>query len=86
MFSKYRNNKKCVTTGKEEKKTCNNSSLFVTLSPTRTEVTDFNDLDNQSFNAWECTVDNGHKCIEDIGNIDVVDQHNPDSEEGSRWE
>jgi hypothetical protein len=82
MFGKYRNNKQRVTTGKEEKKTCNNSSLFVTLSPTRTEVTDFNDSDSQPFDAWERIVDNGRKCTEDIGNTNVVDQHNLDSGEG----
>jgi hypothetical protein len=65
---------------------CNNSSLFVTLSPTRTEVTGFNDLDSQSFCAWKRKDDNGHKYIEDIGSIDVVDQHSLDNEEGFEQE
>jgi hypothetical protein len=89
MFDKNKDNRKRVTTGKEEKKkkTCvNNSPLFITLSPTGTEVTDFNDLDSQSFDALEHIVDSDHKCIEDIGNNDVINQHSSDNEEGFKRE
>jgi hypothetical protein len=59
--------------------------MFVTLSPTRTEVTNSNDSGNQTFGAWECSVSSDHICTEGIHNTDVDDPHNLDNEEGFGW-
>jgi hypothetical protein len=56
--------------------------MFITLSPTGTEVTGFNKMGSQSFGALEHTDDNGCKYTEDTGSIGVVDRHNLDNEEG----
>jgi hypothetical protein len=55
--------------------------LFVTLSPTRIEVTSFNDLDNWIHNDVGQTLGNGRRCIENSRSIGDVGQYSLNSEE-----
>jgi hypothetical protein len=56
---------------------------FVTLSPTRIEVTDFNKMDSQILSALEHAVGSGRKCIEGIQNKDVDGWCNLDNKGGT---
>jgi hypothetical protein len=61
---------------KEEKK----EKYIVTLSPTRIEVTGFNNLGSWILDNVECSLNNDCRCINDNRSSNVVDRYSLDSE------
>jgi hypothetical protein len=55
--------------------------LFITLSPTRIEVTSFNDLDSRIHNDAGQTLGSGRRCIEDTQSNSDVSWYSLDNEE-----
>jgi hypothetical protein len=53
---------------------------FVTLFPTRIEVTGFNDSGSQILNDEERSLNNGCRCIDDNQSGNVVGRYSLDSE------
>jgi hypothetical protein len=53
---------------------------FITLSPTRTEVTGFNDLGSQILDDKGHALDSGRRCIEDTRSNNGVGQYSLDNE------
>jgi hypothetical protein len=54
---------------------------FVTLSPTRIEVTGFNNLDSWILNNEGHALDSGCRCIEDTQSNNDIGQYSLDNEE-----